>query len=93
MLYRVKVNVVSAPLKIPIIANGMFPKTLLPKRIFTAMIAGNWNTCSDSAARETTLDPPIRKIRAVRCVFSETPREAIRYDQPTRMTCDHPALR
>jgi hypothetical protein len=39
MLDRVEVNVVDAALKIPVVAYGVFPETLLPERIFATTIA------------------------------------------------------
>ncbi len=39
MLDWVVMDVINAAFEIPVITNGVFPKALLPKRIFTAMIA------------------------------------------------------
>jgi hypothetical protein len=39
MLDRVEVNIAGAAFEIAVIANGVFPKALLPKRIFASIVA------------------------------------------------------
>jgi hypothetical protein len=57
MLDRIEMHIIGAAFEISFITYGMLPKALLPKRIFAAMIAGNWSARSDDAMRETSLDP------------------------------------
>ena len=39
MLDWIEMDIISTAFEIPVVANGVFPKALLPKRIFAAMIA------------------------------------------------------
>ena len=45
-------HIIGAAFEISFITYGMLPKALLPKRIFAAMIAGNWSARSDDAGRQ-----------------------------------------
>jgi hypothetical protein len=58
MLDRVEMNVVGAAFEIGVIANGVFPKALLPKRIFAPMVARNRHACCHDASCEDPLDTP-----------------------------------
>jgi hypothetical protein len=49
--------VVGAAFEISFVTNGVLPEALLPKGIFTAMIARNWRTRSDDTSHEASLDP------------------------------------
>src|SRR5205085_10761310 len=51
MLDRVEMNVVGAAFEIAVIANSVFPKTLLPKRVFASRVARDGHACYDNASR------------------------------------------
>jgi hypothetical protein len=65
MLDRVEMNIVRAALKVVVVADRVFPKASLPKRILAAVIAANICASCDDAAGEPGLDgfPAARKIR------------------------------
>jgi hypothetical protein len=54
---RIEMHIISAALEISFVTNGVFPKSLLPNRIFTATIARNCCARSNDASREASLDP------------------------------------
>jgi len=58
MLDRVEMNLVSAAFEIAVIANGVFPKALLPKRIFAPIVARDRQACCYDASRKGPLDSP-----------------------------------
>jgi hypothetical protein len=58
MFDGVEMNIVSAAFEIAVIPNGVFPKALLPKSIFTPMVTWDRNARRNNASRKGSLDPP-----------------------------------
>jgi hypothetical protein len=64
VLDRIEMDVVSAPFKILVISNGMFPEPPLPNGVFASVIAWDRSTCCHHTPRKRAFDssPPIGKI-------------------------------
>ncbi len=57
MLDRIEMNVIRAAFEIRFVPDGMLPKALLPKRVFTSMVVRDRRTSRDYASREGAFDP------------------------------------